>query len=370
MNYSYLKSKSFGIPTLIWTVYVIAIIILFSVGDSKYSSIPRALTQWDGQHYYSIAYNGYESFPCPEDNSLICGNVGWFPFYPIVASAVGAVLSLFGINFQWALPITSLLSLWAALLLMFYMIERWHSHKTAIYSIIAMLLFPTSFYYATAFPYSLFLLLSLLVFFLLDRRQYLIASIPAGLLTITYPSGIVIALPILWTIISEWKALNPKNKLSLFIGLASTGFSILVYCLYNWWKFDDFLLYLHFQEKPYYAHEATFPLIPIFESLATFQFGHPVYITLVFIILIVLLFYNKRVLVPWLIFMFGILLFTPTAGTTDCYYRHIVVAFPLFAMIGISFNSWRKYLLPVYAIVSIALMWFIYLDNFKQGLLM
>ncbi len=370
MNYSYLKSKSFGIPSLIFIIYVIAIITLFSIGDSKYTSIPRALTQWDGQHYYSIAYSGYESFPCPEDNSLICGNVGWFPFYPLIAKTVGSALSIFGIGFHWALPITSLLSLWAALLLLFNMVSQKFNLESAIYSVVALLLFPTSFYYATAFPYSLFLFLSLAVFYLLEKRSYLYAAIPAGLLSITYPSGIVIALPILWILISEWKTLTQKNRLGLFVTLISTGFSLLLYCLYNLWKFNDFFLYLHFQEKPYYAHGATFPLVPIIESLMTFQFGHPVYIMLVFIILAVILFFNKKVLVPWVIFMFGIFLFTPTAGTTDCYYRHIVVAFPLFVMIGNSINSWRKYLLPVYAIVSIALMWMAYLNNYKQGLLM
>jgi len=370
MNYSYLKSKSFGIPTLIWVIYVIAIVILFSVADNKYSTLPRALTQWDGQHYYSIAYSGYESFPCHEDNSLICGNVGWFPLYPMVGRVVGKVLSIFGVGFNWALPVTSLLSLWVALLFLFYMVKSRFDRKSAIYTIVALLLFPSSFYYATAFPYSLFLLLSLMVFFFFERRSYLLASVPAGLLTITYPSGIVIILPILWILFREWRSLTKKNKLHLFACLGSTGLSLILYCLYNWWKFNDFLLYLHFQQKPYYAHEAAIPLVTIFNSLVSFQFGHPVYIMLVFTILAVILFYNKKTLVSLQIFMFGILLFTPTAGTTDCYYRHIVVAFPLFVMIGNSFNSWRKYLLPVYAVVSIALMWFVYLNNYKLGLLM
>lgn len=370
MNYSYLKSKSFGMPSLIWTIYVIAIIILFSIGGSKYPTIPQALTQWDGQHYYSIAHNGYEAFPCPENNSLICGNVGWFPFYPLVGRIVGTVLSLFGVGFRWALPLTSLFSLWGALLILFSMVEKRYDFRTAIYAITAMLLFPSSFYFAAAFPYSLFLLLSLLVFFLLEKRRYLLTAIPAGLLTITYPSGIVIALPLLWILFSERKILTNKNSLNLLISFMSTGFSLLIYSLYNWWKFGDFFLYLHFQQKPYYAHDIAFPLVTIFKSLMTFQFDHPVYIMLVFIILAAALFYNKRVLVPWQIFMFGILLFTPTAGTTDCYYRHIVVAFPLFVMVGNSINSWRKYLMPVYAIASIILMWFVYLNNYKLGLLM
>ncbi len=370
MNYSYLKSKSFGIPSLIWAIYAIAIIILFSIGNSKYLTIPQALTQWDGQHYNTIAYSGYEAFPCPENNSLICGNVGWFPFYPMVGRIVGTVLSFFGAGFRWALPVTSLLSLWGALLLLFSMVEKRYDLRTAIYSITAMLLFPSSFYFATAFPYSLFLLLSLLVFYFLERKYYLLSSIPAGLLSITYPSGIVIALPILWVLLSERKNLTNKNRLSLLISFMSTGFSLLMYSLYNSWRFGDFFLYLHFQQKPYYAHDAAFPMVTIFKSLATFQFGHPVYIMLVFIILAVILFYNKKTLVSWQIFMFGILLFTPTAGTTDCYYRHIVAAFPLFVMIGNSLNSWRRYLLPIYAIASIVLMWFVYLNNFKLGLLM
>ncbi len=54
-----------------------------------------------------------------------------------------------------------------------------------------------------------------------------------------------------------------------------------------------------------------------------------------------------------------------------CYYRHIVVAFPLFVMIGVSVNSRRrKYLLIPYALASVVLMWKVFLAYYKAGMLM
>ena len=71
------------------------------------------------------------------------------------------------------------------------------------------------------------------------------------------------------------------------------------------------------------------------------------------------------------IFMFSILLFTPAAGGTDCYYRHVLVAFPIFIMIGTALNSsWRKFILPVYAIICLYLTFQIYLPLYKMGELM
>ena len=43
--------------------------------------------------------------------------------------------------------------------------------------------------------------------------------------------------------------------------------SLVSYFVYYWWKFDDFLLYFHFQGQSYYGHEATFPLWAFIASL-------------------------------------------------------------------------------------------------------
>jgi hypothetical protein len=159
------------------------------------------------------------------------------------------------------------------------------------------------------------------------------------------------------------------TKISLAI--LSAGLAILLYYSYNFYRFDDFFLYNHFQSQSYYAHQMNFPLLVIYESLINYTYENPVWLMLTFTIFITVIFYTKKIPLGWQLFMIGILLFTPTFGTTDCYYRHIVVAFPLYIMIGFNINSrMKKYFFYGYAVISIILTLTVYLPLFKANSLM
>lgn len=367
MNYSYLKSKSFYIPTLLFVLFALLYLFFFQQGEHKYYSMQRMLTQWDGQHYLSIARDGYEKYPCQYSSKNICGNVGWFPFYPLV----GSILSFLPIQINILMIGLSWLSFWLALLLLYRFAKKLYSEKTALWSLIAILIFPSSFYFLTVFPYALYLLLTMLIFTFLFEKKYIYIIPLSAMLAVTYPSGIVIVLPLLYTLFKERKNSTAKDKLLLSASVISVGIGLTLYCLYNYVAFDDFFLYNTFQAQSYYAHQATFPLWTLIVTLATFPLIETVPITISFIFMIIIFFYRKKMDIRLQLFMFGILLFTPTAGTTDCYYRHIVIAFPLFILLGNAIeNRVRKYLIPIYIVTSILLICYLYLPLYKMGNLM
>ena len=375
MDYSYLKSKRFLLPTLLWLAFVLIYLILFEVGESKYYSLTRTLIQWDGQHYLSIARDGYEKFPCPWDRNYICGNIGWFPFYPLlgwfVNQLVGPLVGFIGADIRVTMIATSWLAFWLALLVMYRLVENKFGHKVALFSLLALLLFPSSFYFLTAFPYSTYLLLALLILYLIEKKSYTFVPLLSGLLAVTYPSGVVIGLPILYTLVSKRKELDRRKTLLLVAALLTIGLALFLFCCYYWWKFDDFFLYQRYQSQSFYGHKLAIPLVPIAKSLIHRSGDDPMFIILLFTLATVVPFYSRKIPASWQLFMFGILLFTPTFGTTWCYYRHIVVAFPLFVMIGASVNSRRrKYLMIPYALVSAVLMWEFFLAYYKAGTLM
>ncbi|MEA3297076.1 MAG: hypothetical protein U9R56_04360 [candidate division Zixibacteria bacterium] len=346
---------------------MIVFLVVFQTGNPKYYSLLRTLTQWDGQHYLSIARDGYEKLPCGWNPSYICGNVGWFPFYPIL----GKITALTGLDHRFAMIGVTWLSLWAALLLMFRLISRRWGETSATIALVSLLLFPTSFYFLTVFPYAVFLLIALWAFYLLETEKYSLLALPCALLAVTYPSGAVIGLPVGWVLIRNWKKLSAKNRLALLMSMFAIGLALFLYCVYYWWRFGDFFLYLHFQSQSYYAHQAAIPLLTIVRTLRDFPVDNPVSLILMFVTIATILFYTRRIPVSWQIFMFGILLFTPTLGTTDCYYRHVIVAWPLFAMIGLAFrHRWRRYVLILYAIASVILTWQVFLPAYKAGRLM
>ncbi len=367
MNISYIKSKSFYLPSLLFLFFALLYFFSFQQGDYKYYSMQRMLTQWDGQHYLSIARDGYEKFTCQYSPENICGNIGWFPFYPLV----GSTLSFLPIPINILMIGLSWLSFWLALLLLYRFTKKLYSEKTALWAVIALLIFPSSFYFLTVFPYSMYLLITMLIFTFLFQRQYLYLIPLTAILAVTYPSGIVIVLPLLYTLWQDRKTAALKEKLLLSTSVISVGLGLTLYCLYNYIAFDDFFLYKTFQSQSYYAHKATFPFWTMYETLTTLPISHVIPITLIFIIIVFVLFYRKQLDIRLQLFMFGILLFTPSAGTTDCYYRHIVVAFPLFILIGNSIeHKARKYLLPIYIAASLLLIYFLYFPLYKMGNLM
>jgi hypothetical protein len=375
MNYSYLKSKRFLLPTLLWLAFVLIYLVLFEVGESKYYSLTRTLIQWDGQHYLSIARDGYQKFPCLWDQRHICGNIGWFPLYPLlgwlVNQLVGPLVGFMGVDIRETMLATGWLAFWLALLVMYPLVESRFGHRAALFSLLALLLFPSSFYFLTAFPYSTYLLLALLILYLIEKKRYTLVPLLSGLLAVTYPSGVVIGLPILYTLVTKWKELDRKKQLLLMAALFTIGFALFLFCCYYWWKFDDFFLYQRYQSQSFYGHKLTIPLVPIAESLINRSGDDPMFIILLFTLVTVILFYSRKIPASWQLFMFGILLFTPTFGTTWCYYRHIVVAFPLYVMIGVSVSSLRrKYLMIPYALASAFLMWKFFLAYYKAGTLM
>ncbi len=361
-----LQRKNIIYPALIWLVIIIGYIILFNIGQQKYYNLTDTLIQWDGKHYLSIARDGYDAYPC-KNNSSICGNVGWFPMYALASKPVGYILQ----NYSIGLIACSWICFLASLLLLFGMIERKYDQKTALWSLIALAVFPSSFYFISAFPYSVYLLLAVSIFYLLEKEKFITVIFLTGLLAVTYPSGSIIGFVLLYTLIKNWSRYNSVQKGQLFSSMAAIGIAIGLYFAFYWIKFDNFTMYLDFQSQPQFAHRMRFPLMTIIESFRFIDISHPVNISLIFTTIIVLIFYNKKTPINWQIYMFAILLFTPTMGTIACYYRHIIVAFPLFIMIGRAYSGiYGKYLMGLYIVSALIINWIFYIEFFKKGLLM
>jgi len=366
MNIPAVKSKSFLWPTALWLLFVVAMMLLLQSGQPKYDNLLRTLIQWDGRLYLSIARDGYEMYPCDYDPSYICGNIGWFPLYPLV----GSIIARSGLDHRRVMIGLSWVCLWLAMLVLYRLIKRRFNERTALLTLVCLLLYPGSFYFLTAFPYAMFLLLAVLVFYLLETKRYALLALPCGLLALTYPSGVVIVLPLLWRLTASFRELSKRERFQLAGAIAAVGLALFLYGLYYWYSFGDFFLYFRFQAQSYYAHRAAFPLWTIGRALAELPWGSPVVLTLLLAIGVIAVFYSRKLPGEWQSFMFGILLFTPTVGTTDCYYRHIVVAFPLFVMVAMAAEGRRRWLLPVYAVVCVLLLVLVYLPLYRSGSLM
>lgn len=363
-----IKSKNFIIPTVGFAIFLLFYLVFFSIGsDIKYYNINRMLTQWDAQHYLSIAERGYEMFPCSYGDGYICGNIGWFPFYPMLSALFALIIP--AVN--WVMLIISWLAFYLSLLLIYRITDQKLGSKAALMTTITILVFPASFFYLTAFPYSLMLLFAVLAFYLLEKNKYAVLIPLTGALALTYPSGSLIIIPLIYYFIKRRKEETGRNKKLLLAAIAAPVFALILYGLYYQIEFGDFFLYLKFQSQSYYSHQMNFPLMVIWDSLRNLPVTDPVNISLLFTFLGLLIFYNKKIPATYQIFMWAILLFTPTMGTTVCYYRHIIVAFPLYIMIGSSIDSHRRrFLVQFYLVAALILNWLFFIPAYRSGNLM
>jgi len=367
MNWTWIKSKSFLAPTALVILFIVGHLIAFQSGPTKYPSVIRTMVQWDGRLYLSIARDGYQRFPCENDPTNICGNGGWFPLYPLVGGLIASV----GLDHRYTMIGLSWALLWLSLLVLYRLLRLHFSSHISLSALVVLLLYPGAFYYLTTFPYATYLCLSVLLFYLLDQGHWRWIWLPTSLLTITYPSGAVIGLPLLVYLVQHRRELSPRARWHLITALASIPIAILIYFGYYWYRFNDFWLYVRIQSQSYYAHEPAFPLVTIWRSLAELPLIHPVNFTLVFALVSSTIFYRRRLLGVWQLYALGILLFTPTMGTADCYYRHIIVAWPLMVMIAMNLEDrWRRYLLPLYVLVAVYVNFWILLPAYRAGQLM
>jgi hypothetical protein len=338
---------------------------------------------WDIGHYQSVAERGYEVYPC--DPAIhypmgdICGNVGWFPAWPLALKILSVGQIAFGLRF---LPYLFAL---LGFVLFYNLLLRLTNSKIALTGLIALAATPTAFYYLTGFPYSFILVLfaAYLYYLYIPKSPGRIYILPilAVLISLSYPSAFLTAIIPFVMIINQYrkKVLRPsitgliKDMLYYVVPFA---LGPLLLSVYFYLKFDDFLLILHFQEK--YERNWDFPLVVIWQSLKHFQFAceahfmeiaHTYFAANFIILWYGLIFFvfapyrTKPELVAYVMLLF---LFSPATGSVFSIWRHYVLLIPAVMMIACSPRPpWVKYLFVALGLfLALAIYFPIYIRGF------
>ncbi len=179
--------------------------------------------RWDTVHYVEIAEDGY---------SANLKNTVWPPLYPVL-------IRLFSFGFinslHSALIISNIACIFAFFLLYLFVCDCW-DEKTASKTLQFLSFFPTAFFLVAGYTESLFLAISLGIFYALKKDNWWIVTVLAPLAVLTRFQGVILAIPILWCGLIKVKQnyLHPvwfiKTLSPLVLMLASfTGFSIYVH---------------------------------------------------------------------------------------------------------------------------------------------
>lgn len=153
-------------------------------GDSAIEAALAPFGMWDGVWYQRIAQFGY-------DPTVAHGNVVAFsPLYPELMSLVRLVL---GWSYLAAGVAVSTACFLVALVLLHRLIARRSGERVARTAVWLTAFFPTAFLFSATYTESLYLLLTVAAFLLLEGRRLATASLVGMLAVLSRPTGIMLA---------------------------------------------------------------------------------------------------------------------------------------------------------------------------------
>jgi Gpi18-like mannosyltransferase len=304
-------------------------------GLSSYLSNPYIypFINFDGEHYLSLVQKGYEQY-----------TYFYFPGYPIVVRIMSDLLgntfysqSVAGIIISFISFVFAVIGLKKLLVL---------DKLTNIFSsvLLVLLLFPTSYYFASYYTESLFLALSVWSFYFARNKNWLIAGLFGLFATATRITGIAL-LPAL---IVEWYISKENMKLSTIIGMLLIPLGLVFYMLYLQITTSDALVFMRSLGDVFGEQRAgAFVLFPqvfyryIVKILPNITWGYlpNVYTTILeFVVASLFLFliwisYQKQRL-SYFVYVASMYVISTVSGSFSSLPRYVLVMFPIFFLMA------------------------------------
>jgi hypothetical protein len=299
------------------------------------------LTRWDSGWYLSIAAGGYQPPPSKVGEET---NHAFFPLYPALMRLLARTTRL---ETSRAGNLISAAAFLGALLLFADWLRLHFEESRVTPALLALVFFPTSFFFAAVYTESLLLFLALAAVLALEKDRPLLSLLAGFLSGLTRVSCVVLA-PYL-ALVSLRKDKQNGVPLSralpraaLFGASPLAGFGL--FCLYFWTRFGDPLLFVKAQHNWSREPKTIFqgPLLILDTAITDITTGRifhksPArtlegFLLLLFVYLGYRLFRERlRPEAVYVLLTTGIVL---TSGTLESAGRYVLPAFPAFAILG------------------------------------
>lgn len=337
---------------------LIASQLFLSVRPGFDYTINRVWANFDGIYYLYIAKAGYT-----------VDNAGFFPMYPLLIRIFSIGES--AVQFYVALILSSLFLLLS--LFVFYKLLRLDQSKnSSILTIIVMLIFPTSFFFAVIYAESLFFLLLVLSFYFARKGNWVLCSFFAILLTATRLVGIAILPALILEFYLQNKTLFSKK----FFPTLLTPLGLIYFSMFNLVSFGNAFQFAKAQgsllnnrsvDQIILFPQTIFRYIKILTSLSPRVFEWWVAFlelsSFIFVALLLYIAWKKKIRISYLLFAFFAFLIPASTGTLTGFPRYILVIFPIFVALALIKNRWFK----VFYFVIAPILLFILFMLFSKG---
>lgn len=324
--------------------------------------IPTGMPEWvwsfanfDGVHYIRLAKFGYEGSNFSQ---------AFFPLFPIIIKFIS--LNMYELIFGLAVVnIFFILGIFFYYLLLRIDFDR----KITLYSIIFLLIYPTSFYFGALYNESLLFLLSVSAILAARKQQFLVAALLIALASATKIFGLTLMIILFYEIVKYLKTQKIKmcseRYIICILSLCIAPLGFIVYSYYLQKAFGDPILFLSAQ--PHFgAERSATPLIFLPQVLFRYAkmllvntpFNYQ-FITLIselfftIIPLTCLLFLWKRIRIDYALFTLVCLLLPTLTGTLSSMPRYSLMGFLLIPYLVNLLNKKFYWLVFIFIFIQI-----------------
>lgn len=296
----------------------------------------------DAAIYPNIAENGYGT-----PNSLFA----FAPLYPIIIKAFALIF--FG-NYSLAALVVSNICFIISILLLYKLLLNFLDKKTSMYSVLALVVFPTSHYNSIGYTEPLFLMITLISMTEYKDKNYLTSALFCGLAILTRITGIALLagfgldMLINFLIKKDFSIKSIRSLLKLGLSFLAVTMSIYgLWIMFMWTRTGDGLYFLQAQ-KNWGRTEPNFFIIPFVIELFIRVFKYPsLRSALEFLIPTIMLIFTirvyKKVPVYFWFYSIMVIIMPLTTGSTFSLTRLPMLALASYVFIGIHAAKSKKF---------------------------
>lgn len=245
----------------IWVLVAVFLISSYFVAGSRTPTLNpfSSWNIWDSPHYLSIAEKGYQVFG--EERFYIA-------FLPLLPTLIDLIHTVTGLEFLYSGYLLSSLMTIAASIMLYKLVRLDSDKHNAFYSVLFLLIFPTSFFLFIPYTESTFLLLSISSFLFLRKGYFWLALIMISLATATRITGLAL-IPAALAEIYLLRKTYPITLIKVTASLIIPSIGFIVYLILNQAIYGNYLQFALVQKQNWHTF-FSFPfggLLTSFDSL-------------------------------------------------------------------------------------------------------
>jgi len=311
--------------------------------DEKFNVFSGFKT-WDGQHYLSIAENGYPSG--------VTSNTAFYPLYPALIRGIG--FFFLGNTLLSGILISNIFSI-LAIIYFYLFVKKMYDDKIAFTASILMISFITFFYTSVVYSEALFILLVIAFFYYFYEKKFYTCLLLSILIPLARPTGILVILPVIaYLFLERWNNKNVKETKSSFLILGFISGFLIYLGVMNYFTGSFFSGF--YAQNLFIANNSLSNLIDpvswVYKNFINIQYTFNGFTTsilnrIIFGFYLVLLYYiYKNLDTTLFVYSLALGLIPALTGNFMSYSRFILVVFPIFIVLALKFQK-NSYLLII-----------------------